>query len=643
MVRASSELTEKHLASSIAMGFLRGQQRALSNVGPKAMDAIRQINEVFSPLPPIVPPLSELLGLGDEPDIVFPMLDTAAESLATRRVMTSDDYYRLAANAKQEAFTITADVTENTLAKVRDILGRVATESTSIEQFETLVAAEIGELPISGSHLEQVYRNAVNSAFSQGQNAVLSHPVVEDGFPYRAYYAIHDARARHEHRELESLGLSGTNIYHKDDPVWKEFEPPWSWSCFLPGTIVGGVFDTGFKSWYEGEAIKIVTARGHVLSVTVNHPVLTPSGFVPAGLLNEGDYAIADVRNADARLDSRGARVGAIGIPATLDSILSSPNLNKEYAPAVIEEVFRALSKLGQMARVKVGPADFHGDSERFNGDVEVVTIDRVLLCDIATKSLDSRCDFSLAFMDARESIGPGFRHPDDPLSWDFTASDSLPCCGALTLDKRPVLFDLAPLKQLRVGPASRLNASLFESAANAVTADSKNLGNSEDGFSGVVEPRYFCGIQLQSGELIATDDIDSRVLQSGGDSIDTRDSNLARNLLERHAGIVEADEIVSVERFSYAGHVYDLRSKNGWVNASGIYASNCRCGWVALSIEDAASAGVVHAKQWLAAVERAELDDTFTGRLADYMPQDGWRVSVPDFRPDPKWARGYI
>lgn len=231
MVRASSELTEKHLASSIAMGFLRGQQRALSNVGPKAVDAIRQINEVFSPLPPFVPPLSELLGLGDEPDIVFPMIDTAAESLATRRVMTSDDYYRLAANAKQEAFTITADVTENTLAKVRDILGRVATESTSLEQFETLVAAEIGELPISGSHLEQVYRNAVNSAFSQGQNAVLSHPVVEDGFPYRAYYAIHDARARHEHRELESLGLSGTNIYHKDDPVWKEFEPPWSWSC----------------------------------------------------------------------------------------------------------------------------------------------------------------------------------------------------------------------------------------------------------------------------------------------------------------------------------------------------------------------------------------------------------------------------
>ncbi len=231
MVRAASDISQKHLASSIAMGFLRGQQKALQGVGRKASDAIRTIEESYVAIPPTVPPLSELLGLGDEPDIVFPMLDTAAKSLFERRVMNADDYYALGANAKQQAFTITADVEQGTLERIRDILGRIVEDRTSLDRFTGTVADELGELPISGARMEQVYRNAVNSAFTQGQNAVLSHPIVEDGFPYRAYYAIHDARARHDHLALETLGLSGTNVYHKDDPVWKEFEPPWAFSC----------------------------------------------------------------------------------------------------------------------------------------------------------------------------------------------------------------------------------------------------------------------------------------------------------------------------------------------------------------------------------------------------------------------------
>jgi uncharacterized protein with gpF-like domain len=42
-----------------------------------------------------------------------------------------------------------------------------------------------------------------------------------------AYYATHDARVRDDHLAMETLGLDGTNIYRADDPIWREYLPPW--------------------------------------------------------------------------------------------------------------------------------------------------------------------------------------------------------------------------------------------------------------------------------------------------------------------------------------------------------------------------------------------------------------------------------
>jgi hypothetical protein len=50
-------------------------------------------------------------------------------------------------------------------------------------------------------------------------------------FPYQAYEPIHDGRVRDEHAELEKLGLNGTNVYRRDDPMWNYFTPPWGYNC----------------------------------------------------------------------------------------------------------------------------------------------------------------------------------------------------------------------------------------------------------------------------------------------------------------------------------------------------------------------------------------------------------------------------
>jgi hypothetical protein len=36
---------------------------------------------------------------------------------------------------------------------------------------------------------------------------------------------------RHQHKELEKLGLNGTAVYRRDDPFWDLFTPPWDYQC----------------------------------------------------------------------------------------------------------------------------------------------------------------------------------------------------------------------------------------------------------------------------------------------------------------------------------------------------------------------------------------------------------------------------
>ena len=50
-------------------------------------------------------------------------------------------------------------------------------------------------------------------------------------FPYQEILPIKDGRVREEHLALASLGLSGTGVYRRDDPMWDLFTPPWGYQC----------------------------------------------------------------------------------------------------------------------------------------------------------------------------------------------------------------------------------------------------------------------------------------------------------------------------------------------------------------------------------------------------------------------------
>lgn len=184
-------------------------------------------------VPPAPPPLIGSFFPDDpEPLVNFPVVDDAVAVLRNANVFTSTDYREVAEAARNGAFSITADLQVQQVEEIRDLLAKHLAEGPSLRGFIDEVEERLGAGgPMSEAHIEQVFRTNVHTAYSNGADRSLKHPMVSDAFPYRAYSATIDQRVRHTHIALEHLGLNSTNVYRADDPTWIKFRPPWEWQC----------------------------------------------------------------------------------------------------------------------------------------------------------------------------------------------------------------------------------------------------------------------------------------------------------------------------------------------------------------------------------------------------------------------------
>lgn len=183
-----------------------------------------QLPSPFGPAPLGTPP--------DPPPVVFfASIERASADLARRRVFTVAAFDQLADSAKRTAITIARVTTQDALAAVRDALASDVAQGGTLREFRTAVADALESSGLSDSQVEAIYRTQIGRAQAGGLRAVLDAPLVASEFPYVEYVAVHDARARPEHRQMEKLGIQGTAIYRRDDPIWDEFWPPWAWNC----------------------------------------------------------------------------------------------------------------------------------------------------------------------------------------------------------------------------------------------------------------------------------------------------------------------------------------------------------------------------------------------------------------------------
>lgn len=216
------------IADSELYGWVAGYSYTAERLPPWLQDLFRRPGR-----PPGRPPTIVLPGLlgGGAPELRFPKLEKAVQSLEDRDILTRDQYDLLDLDARQRAFTVAGELTTETIEAIRDELATDIQEGTSLRSFRDRIKDRLHGSPIGPWHLETVYRTNVQSAFRDGRESLANHPIVADVFPYQSYDPIHDGRVRDEHEALETLGLNGTNVYRRDDPMWDYFTPPWGFNC----------------------------------------------------------------------------------------------------------------------------------------------------------------------------------------------------------------------------------------------------------------------------------------------------------------------------------------------------------------------------------------------------------------------------
>lgn len=147
--------------------------------------------------------------------------------------------------------------------------------------------------------------------------------------------------------------------------------PPAHPRCILPGTKVlpMGPISAATKSFYVGRCVEVTLGNGSKISVTENHPILTPGGWVQAKRLRQGDNVLYA---ADAE-----------GIAALIDP-------DHDHSPTNIEEIFGALVESGAVSasRVPSSAEQFHGDGRSLHGHVDVVSVNRFLRGDVQPRVL---------------------------------------------------------------------------------------------------------------------------------------------------------------------------------------------------------------------------------------------------------------
>ena len=325
--------------------------------------------------------------------------------------------------------------------------------------------------------------------------------------------------------------------------------PPQHPNC-LPGhtrVLASSVTATSERR-YDGDLVVIHTASGKQLACTPNHPILTPGGWVAAGLLHEGGHVI-------------GARVGQWE---------AALNFDYEDVPASIEDVAEAFRRSDQMAAMPVptAPEHFHGDGE--GSEVAVIRANRLLLdgANPASGEHVRKLQFGLGGVKL-------LRHDcSGPLDLLFhrMASALSSFVGGGDLNVSSFGAHAGPFESFGLAGVAPPNSVLgkdtgdhvpahTELSADAIFRCATNIGGNDGQF-------VDCG-------LGAGDDVAGGKRTTDGTHADAM---LSGDFSKGQTALIIADQIVDVRRQKFAGHVYNLQTVEGFYIAEGIVTHNCRC-----------------------------------------------------------------
>ena len=342
--------------------------------------------------------------------------------------------------------------------------------------------------------------------------------------------------------------------------------------CFPAGMLVSGPRALGSTTrWYEGDLIDITTRDGRFLSVTPNHPILTPHGWIMAGLLVEGDDVVCH------DFTERG-HTPAVGTP------------DDYQVPTPIEQVASAFGRANDVPPIAVPLAaeDFNGNRRvGVNGEIDVVGANRVLR-DAGNRRKARR--------QPRTQKRFGWRDAYLALLTGLGAANLLPQRLAFAMQGRlsrkhgaAILFR-GTFSGFDAGGGrwiSTHDASSHQSPANGSARDAELLSERLLSLSSLIAPHDVRVRQTLRGPLRhsithADEAIASLTISQQAPSLQLIRQALLANMeacgdnLSALPGDICLDRVLEISVRRFSGHVYNLQTVTGWYITSSIITHNC-------------------------------------------------------------------
>lgn len=351
--------------------------------------------------------------------------------------------------------------------------------------------------------------------------------------------------------------------------VYWTAQPHYHSNCVTGDTVIrsgGPSIELGLRRWYEGELVILKTAAGDELSITPNHPVLTERGWVAAGEIQISDQIVKRTRSKrDKRL-----------VP------------DEEQIPSRIEDIWRALGVSG-LVSVPSTPEDFHGDGAGSKGDINVIPSHGLFGSQIEPAGSQLLDEIGNATAGIRTRVSGSLSPGGYPHAI---------CLGLGSAPNGGVRG-----RHLSHALLGRGESVSVQTSSAASTWCDRRLGQpaSDHGAGSAVlhgQREFACPSEIgidQSrrawSEIVARVNpsrtrFDPPTLETEAERLSVY-SQLGRDLLIRLSGGIETSSIVHLERVSFAGHVYNLQTAEGWYEANNLIISNCDCSSVPVFSDD--------------------------------------------------------
>lgn len=369
------------------------------------------------------------------------------------------------------------NINETTRADIFTNLTQMIDEGESVRNTASRIMA--GNPAYSRARATAVARTEMTNAMNAGHVAGIKQIQEESGLAMsKEWLSVLGTTTRDSHADADAQEVPVDDDfivgdYRASRPGHQSLPAKERCNCFPASTRVRGVFVGAMRAWYQGRFTEIVTALGRVLTLTPNHPVATPNGWIAASEIKQGDHVLA--------------------YEPHIEGSTAAGSNHIENEPSPISEVFEAfrgsfLSKLRGR-----GPLDFDGDSQSMVGDIDVVTMDGPLNNDWESSGFEQANKGSFAIKDVIKRLGSRKSPFNNGRLSPLGTTDSIPSLANQPLSGGGSVgtFEVAPSGPLAIGVTSDFNATFAKAANQERSVVAGFLRDSLQGDSGLITADY--------------------------------------------------------------------------------------------------------------------------------------------------------